>query len=931
MNKYAFDLDDDNDGDNDDDYGPAKSSHNGKSAPPKPMVREAPPTSFKAPTPMRYGSSLSLGEGSVKNTIDSLSVKKAFADRDLVTNEENLGNNFYATPWVPPDVDKAALYRMSNIYKEGKEPMGKVALTEDLGIGIGLNQYFQFSISIAVGFLFMTILALPVLVFAYSGDAVLLQDQDIVGLYALTIGNIGYNPSSFSYVSDSTCTSGGGSITPTVNQTCIVVNGSEYTMESVSLVITALEILQALVFFIMIVHIKRRMDKIVAAHQDSGVPSITDYAVHVTNIPKDTTVEEIIEHFSNLYELDTVDWRGRLPVEDAAPVDSVGYSGSERHVGTWVAECTVCAKMGKVVDYLHKRKEIMKKLYDARARMKMYGPKTPHVKGFNPKKYAYWESVMLKIATKVDKLNEKIHMNYLPPEVDVEKGEVAGEDDDNSMPAVPTRQKPGSRPTTPQGRKSKKGRPSSAKKNFMDDEDSSLPPAPKGALSKQRSDMSVGDDSVKGGGLAAPVPKAPINGLLQDAPALAAFVCFEYNESFARCLEDYSFFSYFPMRLCYPRKMLFKGHHLTVRQAPEPDQIVWENIEVNSAQKGFARLRTLFWIAVALIIEYALFAAAADMKSKFFDLTPPAQLCQRTLPQLYAGSEYNNDTFLAHVRLTRSPMDLRAALDAQCADVLADSYYALYTYSGVFSEPIADYSVSACNSSAANYAGLCPVNSRDSSYCPCLTNARGENCQSMGCADGEDNVKCVAFSSEDISNCYCRARVDGMIEKNGQQILLSWLVSYLMGSAPDFTDECEDVKFYLSSSNVAIYLAVLVTLITNKVLKGIIIRNSEAEHHISFAELDRAIASKIFLATYLNMSIIILLAFGSSTQSPAVFSKNYLFSGPYQDFTRGWFGQVGFYLVVTFILMNFPQFWNKYYHNFVTMRFKKFTAYKEAA
>lgn len=925
MNKYSLD---DSDGE-EEGFGapnptPKKAIVTG---PPKPIVREV--ASFKAPTPVRYSSTLSMqdGEDSVKNTFDTLSVKKAFADRDLVTHEENLGNNFYATPWVPPDVDKAAIYRMSNIYKEGREPLAKVALTEDMQIGIGLNLYFQFAISVAVGFIFMSILALPVLAFAYSGDAVPLQDQDIVGLYALSIANIGYNPSSFSYAADSACTPG-GSLTPTTNQTCITVNGSEYTMESVSMVITALEILQILVFFIMIVHIKRRFKKIITSHQDSGVPSITDYAVHVTNIPKDTTVAEIIEHFSGLYQLETKDWRGRLPVEDAAPVDSVGYSGSEIHVGTWVAECTVCSKMGKVVDYLHKRKEIMKELYDARARMKMYGPKTPHVKGYDASKYFHWERIMLKIAAKVDKLNEKIHMNYVPPaDADIEKGDSSKEGDSDKTP------KAVGRPTTPsQSRKSKKNRPGSrGKGKAKEEDDSSLPPAVgKASVKKQKSDADLSGADYSEKSAAVPeAPRGPINGLLLDEPALAAFICFEYNESFARCLEDYSFYSYFPMRLCYPRKMLFKGRHLHVRRAPEPDQIVWENIEIGPTQKMLARLRTLFWIALVLIIEYALFSAAADAKNKYFDLAPPPQLCHRTLPQLYAGNEYNNDTFLSHMRLTRAPMLLRETLDAQCSEVLPDSYYALYTHNGNFTDPIADYSFAACNATETDYQGLCPVNSQ-ATYCPCLTNLRGERCQSMGCANSEDTTKCVKFTSEDISNCYCRARINDMIERNGEQILVSWLVSYLTGAAPDFTDECVDVKYYLSSSNVAIYLAILITLITNKILKRIVIHNANAEHHISFDELNRAIASRIFLATYLNMSIIILVAFGGSNKSPPMLSDNYIFSGPYEDFTRGWFGQVGFYLVITFILMNFPQFWNKYYNYYVSIRFKKFGAYKEA-
>jgi hypothetical protein len=37
-----------------------------------------------------------------------------------------------------------------------------------------------------------------------------------------------------------------------------------------------------------------------------------------------------------------------------------------------------------------------------------------------------------------------------------------------------------------------------------------------------------------------------------DAPVIAAFVTFEYSESMARCVEDYTRFSSFPQSLFYP-------------------------------------------------------------------------------------------------------------------------------------------------------------------------------------------------------------------------------------------------------------------------------------------------------------------------------------------------------------------------------------------
>ena len=52
--------------------------------------------------------------------------------------------------------------------------------------------------------------------------------------------------------------------------------------------------------------------------------SICDYSVMVRNLPQDCSFEQLLSHFSNIYGLDKKDWNGRLPVEGAHPVTSVG-------------------------------------------------------------------------------------------------------------------------------------------------------------------------------------------------------------------------------------------------------------------------------------------------------------------------------------------------------------------------------------------------------------------------------------------------------------------------------------------------------------------------------------------------------------------------------------------------------------------------------
>ncbi len=49
-----------------------------------------------------------------------------------------------------------------------------------------------------------------------------------------------------------------------------------------------------------------------------------------------------------------------------------------------------------------------------------------------------------------------------------------------------------------------------------------------------------------------------------DANTVAAFICFEYSESLARCIEDYERYATFPMSMFYPEHLKFRGMKIKV-------------------------------------------------------------------------------------------------------------------------------------------------------------------------------------------------------------------------------------------------------------------------------------------------------------------------------------------------------------------------------
>jgi hypothetical protein len=53
-----------------------------------------------------------------------------------------------------------------------------------------------------------------------------------------------------------------------------------------------------------------------------------------------------------------------------------------------------------------------------------------------------------------------------------------------------------------------------------------------------------------------------------------------------RCVDDYRFYNTFPFSYFMPSQLKFRGEQIKVTHAPEPDEIVWENLEVTSPLPG---------------------------------------------------------------------------------------------------------------------------------------------------------------------------------------------------------------------------------------------------------------------------------------------------------------------------------------------------------
>jgi hypothetical protein len=235
------------------------------------------------------------------------------------------------------------------------------------------------------------------------------------------IGNIGHDPSSASYIQDAACrfvflhkknitdfsslillmssvfficsnvniynADSNSTITSlSANQTCITIfNTIELNMLQVADILTISEILQFIMFAIVIRVLRKRAENL-QKKADVNVCTVTDYSVMIEGLPKVADQKELVQFFSNLYPLDKPDWRGRPPLSGALPVENISNTGQGLYKGTWVAELYIFRKMGAFIHEFKNKAPLTTKLLRSRAMIKMYSEGTKHTGGFNERK-----------------------------------------------------------------------------------------------------------------------------------------------------------------------------------------------------------------------------------------------------------------------------------------------------------------------------------------------------------------------------------------------------------------------------------------------------------------------------------------------------------------------------------------------------------------
>lgn len=111
---------------------------------------------------------------------------------------------------------------------------------------------------------------------------------------------------------------------------------------------------------------------------------------------------------------------------------------------------------------------------------------------------------------------------------------------------------------------------------------------------------------------------------IRDLPKIGAFVVFDETDDKIECLRQYKRFR-FLCSLCVPKRYRLNHRHLKVRNAADPSNIIWENLEVNFLE-SFVRSLIVFVIVIFLLtISFlAIYAIRVYQGNNNFDTCTPA-------------------------------------------------------------------------------------------------------------------------------------------------------------------------------------------------------------------------------------------------------------------------------------------------------------------
>ena len=427
----------------------------------------------------------------------------------------------------------------------------------------------------------------------------------------------------------------------------------------------------------------------------------------------------------------------------------------------------------------------------------------------------------------------------------------------------------------------------------------------------------LGKEEMVGGGAAGADLSAAA--LLAHGRCECAFVVFNSDVAAARALDDYRGSASAVWRLLFqPASLRFRGgkHRLVVERAPEPTNILWENLQMLNhpwqarARRAISALVTF----LVILVSFALAYTAQQKAAEFRDRMPQLGLCRTDIPAAHFGRFADAAAPKNHTALVETKV-LTASL---CASGEYHLTFRAAAYDSV-RPPGATHAltgrtwlpkVAAVAGGGGAAASLACTGSGNATLCDARGNARGcvsphdkSVCCTLSCfgqqgtgGGSPPGKKCAAYRRSDIVGCFCKDRLQAQIKERG---FVAGVQEVIVNDAV-----CSGFAEGLLLSQALIFGSALAVALVNALLKAFLTALSRFERHPSLSKQASSAGAKIFLAQFLNTAIIVLLV--NARMPPRVSnpvpSELKLLNGHFQDFSRQWYSVVGVAVSMTLML-----------------------------
>ena len=828
--------------------------------------------------------------------------------------DEHLGEDFLVSQWVPPKIQKAADFKGEQIFLGSQMKRSKIKLVRETSLGIGMAVFFHFEKSMAVLLGCMTLLTLPALVCSVFGKGVAIEERDTLGLYQFTLGNFGHNRNSDDYATSSNCTSTGPTtLAPEGSTSCFTVFDFKVSTQIATTVFVILEILQIVIYFVVVWHLSRALKRFKRRKGGKGNMIISDYTIQVTNLPRDITKEELIEHFSSLYQLSEIDCLKRPPVKRAEPVTNVENTLDPSYLNSWVARIYIHKQIGPFMHAYREKLKLYDKMYKARAIMKMYAPNTQHFSGPDSKKVKRAERIVIRTAKQLDRITR--HLKWETSHLFRSGNKKENKEEEEQETDEEKKKKQDASRLTEleqiQANAAEGETLSWAEQKELDDL----------RAAKVAAEAAAAEEEARRA--AAPVEEPPPDPLEVTAKAhdemdpVSAYVTFNYTESMARCVEDYAWYQSFPWKYlaCEPSRLHLKGKRIKVVQAQEPEDIIWENLELSTTRVIMSQVWSNVWSVLLLIIGFAIVLQAGITQAKFTSNAPDLALCNKEIPALYKN-QYMSDYSI--MSFDKPNGGWGPDKDTMCDQAVSSSFYSIYVESEDISTPSVTYHFNVCNGTHVNEtkSGLCPQRNQ-TVFCPCVSLSSEVECTTLD--------QTSTFPAKSIAYCSCLDYLQSLIVGDFSTILQNV-------QDVDVSDPCYTFILEYAATLSITYAAILTTVFVNKLIKWQIKKSGESVAFFSINSQQKSLLFNLFFFSYINLVVAVLIAFtkinddtsihvyGNPDEETSGISVSYknvpfksifgyvgLFQGTssFTDFTRGWYAKVGPFLILVLVLEGF--------------------------